>query len=106
MPPIIVSKFDDIWSQAYPLVMAEVKDGYMASVGSESKEYKAQTKEGLDLTNWPPPPHISSPLAWLRSKILYSVNPADRSIWYIVQTHHALFLLLALCPFGVNCLYW
>jgi len=106
MPPIIVSKFDEIWAQAYPLVMAEVKDGYMASVGSESKVITEQIKEELDLSTWPPPPDIWRPLAWFRSKILYSVNPADKTIWYIMQSHHAVFLLLAVCPFGVNCVYW
>eukprot|EP00965_Chrysotila_dentata_P220316 6191707-Pleurochrysis_carterae.AAC.1 len=106
MPKVVVSKFDELWATLYPQIMKEVKEVYMSTVGSEGKAHKKLIKSELDLENWPPPPPPYRVLRWICSKVLYSINPADKTIFYTLQSHHIIFVFLALFPYGVSTVYW
>jgi len=109
-PKWLGKAFRKVWADSYPKIMEVAKEIYMSDKGSNAQLGASEAATLKDPKLWPPPPPFSlkAPLTWLRCQMLYSINPADKSLWYVVTTPvPRIMLILSVLPiFGISTMFW
>ena len=93
-------------------ILERAKDSDIELRGKGSSELRAQIRADDEPTSWPLPPVLSKEgaYAWLRSRVLYALNPADRNLSYVLFRREDWWMLCVQCafvaPFGLSTFAW
>ena len=111
LDPWMPQPVQDLAVKSWELVWEELVDMMRddwAKCNNAGEFHELQRRKLLDLSTWPPPPRWRpNVLRALRARVLYSLFPADKSVFYVLRQPFALFLMLLLiAPYGISTVAW
>tara|TARA_B110001452_G_scaffold74498_1_gene60365 strand:+ start:1081 stop:2592 length:1512 start_codon:yes stop_codon:yes gene_type:complete len=105
MPKQLERTVDDGLRHVWPSVVEAIKESFLEEHNNEL--HHARKHEQHDLASWPLPPPAWHLPHWMRAKMLYTLFPADKSMWWqLRQPMLPLLLLMLLFPYGVGEVVW